>query len=158
MVIIGIDPGYERCGFAVIEKTKAGTKLLTFGSIKTLPQKNFMLRQEELADDFAMLLQKYNPTVLAIEDLFFAKNVTTGLKVAQVRGILTYLAHKSGCRVLEPKPTEVKKFFTGDGKADKHAMKQMAEITFKLKQSPKLDDTADAMAIAYWATFESLIV
>ncbi len=156
MIIIGIDPGYERCGFAVLEKTKNEPKLLTFGVIKTKAQDNFIFRQSEIADDFQSLLDKYNPEVLAIEDLFFVQNVTTGLKVAQVRGVLTHLAHQSGCTVLEPKPTEIKKFFTGNGKADKTAMKQMAKTTFKLKESPKLDDTADAMAIAYWASFEKL--
>ncbi len=150
MIVIGIDPGYERCGFAVLESINGQAKLLNYGTIKTAPKTEFITRQAEIADDFASLLDRYKPEMLAIEDLFFVQNITTGLKVAQVRGVLTHLAHAAGLRVVEPKPTEVKKFFCGDGKADKRAMQQMAQLTFKLKHSPKIDDAADAIAIAYW--------
>lgn len=150
MIIIGIDPGYERCGFAVLEQSGSNCKLLTFGTIRTKPQTNFLARQSEIAEDFSALLKRYNPAKLSIEDLFFAKNVTTGLKVAQVRGVLTHLAIDAGLTVIEPKPTEVKKFFCGDGHADKKAMQQMAQITFNLKDSPKIDDAADAIAMAYY--------
>lgn len=154
--IIGIDPGFERCGYAVLNKSKLGIKLLSFGVIKTSPQDDFIRRQAEIAADFQTLLDKYKPDVLAIEDLFFVQNVTTGLKVAQVRGVLTHLAHNSGIKILEPKPTEIKKFFTGNGGADKKAMQQMAVQTFGLTQSPKLDDTADALAIAYLGSHQAL--
>ncbi len=151
MIFLGIDPGYERCGFAVIEKFgSAQVKLLNYGLIKTRSSDLFAVRQSEIAEDFSTLLERYKPDMLSIEDLFFAQNVTTGLKVAQVRGILTYLAHDFGCQIIEPKPVEVKKFFCGDGKADKLAMKQMAQVTFSLRSSPKIDDTADAIALAYF--------
>lgn len=150
MIIIGIDPGYERCGFAVLESNQGQTALLNYGVIKTAAKTNFLARQNEIGQDFESLLARYKPELLAIEDLFFVQNVTTGLKVAQVRGVLTYLAKAAGLRVVEPKPTEVKKFFCGDGKADKKAMQQMAQLTFKLENSPKIDDAADAIAIAYW--------
>lgn len=151
MIILGIDPGYERCGFAVLEQSRKGVKLLNFGVIKTTADKEFNERQSEIAEDFKSLLGKYKPQVLSIEDLFFAQNVTTGLKVAQVRGVLIFLARDFGCKIREPKPTEVKKFFCGDGKADKVAMQQMAQVTFGLKFSPKIDDAADAIAIGYFA-------
>lgn len=150
MIIIGIDPGYERCGFAVIKQVGSQSQLLTFGTIKTKAQTDFIARQNEIAEDFLQLLERYQPNKLAIEDLFFAQNVTTGLKVAQVRGVLTYLAYQSGLAVVEPKPTEVKKFFCGDGNADKRAMQQMAQLIFKLEYSPKIDDAADAIAMAYY--------
>lgn len=150
MIIIGIDPGYERCGFAVLSHENNKSTLLTFGIIKTGAKDDFLVRQTEIAEDFESLVKKYNPEMLAIEDLFFAKNVTTGLKVAQVRGVLTHLAHSAGLQVVEPKPTEVKKFFCGDGHADKKAMQQMAAVTFNLQNSPKIDDAADAIAMAYW--------
>jgi len=150
MIIIGIDPGYERCGFAVISHENNKSTLLTFGIIKTAAKDDFLTRQSEIATDFEALIEKYKPNLLSIEDLFFAKNVTTGLKVAQVRGVLTHLAHSRGLAVLEPKPTEVKKFFCGDGHADKQAMQQMAQVTFNLQNSPKIDDAADAIAMAYW--------
>lgn len=150
MIIIGIDPGYERCGFAVLQHEAGSSKLLTFGTIKTPAKTDFLARQAEIAEDFSALLERYKPEMLAIEDLFFAKNVTTGLKVAQVRGVLTNLAYQAGLKVVEPKPTEVKSFFCGDGKADKKAMQKMAQVTFKLQNSPKIDDAADAIAVAYW--------
>ncbi len=150
MIIIGIDPGYERCGFAVLEHQSGQSKLLTFGTIKTKAQADFLARQHEIAEDFSALVANYEPSMLAIEDLFFAQNVTTGLKVAQVRGVLTNMAFANGMQVVEPKPTEVKKFFCGDGKADKRAMQQMAQVTFNLQNSPKIDDAADAIAIAYY--------
>jgi crossover junction endodeoxyribonuclease RuvC len=150
MIIIGIDPGYERCGFAVLQQTGNQSKLLTFGTIKTKAQTNFLARQQEIAEDFSALLARYKPDKLSIEDLFFAKNVTTALKVAQVRGVLTHLAYDAGLAVVEPKPSEVKKFFCGDGSADKKAMQQMAQVTFNLKNSPKIDDAADAIAMAYY--------
>ncbi|NCP66829.1 crossover junction endodeoxyribonuclease RuvC [bacterium] len=150
MIIIGIDPGYERCGFAVLEQTGNKTALLTFGTIKTKPKADFLVRQTEIAQDFTALLERYKPQKLAIEDLFFAQNVTTGLKVAQVRGVLTHIAYEAGLEIVEPKPTEVKKFFCGDGHADKKAMQQMAQLTFNLKDSPKIDDAADAIAMAYY--------
>ena len=153
MIIIGIDPGYDRCGFAVLKKAGSILNLLDFGIIKTDKDDDFQVRQAEIADDFQSLLTKYKPDTLSIEDLFFAKNVTTGLKVAQVRGVLTYLATKANCDVIEPKPVEIKSHFCGDGKADKAAMKQMAQMTFGLKQSPQIDDAADAIAVAHFAAF-----
>jgi len=151
MIILGIDPGYERCGFAVLEKNGSKLNLKTFGVIKTSAKDDFMTRQQEIADDFSSLLMIHQPDILSIEDLFFVQNVTTGLKVAQIRGILTFLAHEQGCTVYEPKPVEVKKAFCGDGKADKKAMQKMAQMMFKLKQGPKIDDAADAIGVAYFA-------
>ncbi len=152
MIILGIDPGYERCGFAILEKEKNKISLKNFGVIKTSAQKNFASRQTEIAEDFQNLLDRYKPNILSIEDLFFVQNVTTGLKVAQVRGILIYLATKAGCQIVEPKPVEVKSSFCGNGKADKNEMKKMAQMTFNLKSQPKLDDAADAIACGLFAT------
>jgi crossover junction endodeoxyribonuclease RuvC len=152
MRIIGIDPGYERCGFAILDKNNQNLELKNFGIIKTLSANNFYLRQDEISRDFEQLLQMYHPDILSIEDLFFAKNVTTGLKVAQVRGILIYLAYKFGCQIIEPKPVELKSTFTGNGQATKAEMQKMTQLIFNLKQVPKVDDVADAIAAAFYAT------
>jgi crossover junction endodeoxyribonuclease RuvC len=152
MKILGIDPGFGLCGFAIIEKEKNNTlKLESFGVIKTKPQKDFSIRLSEIAEDFQFLLKKHNPDVLSMEDLFFVQNITTGLNVSQVRGVLLYLAHTSGLRIVEPKPVEVKHCFTGNGKATKGEMKKMAQIIFQLDASPRTDDSADAIAVAYFA-------
>lgn len=150
MIILGIDPGYGRCGYAVLQKHTRNLELLDYGTIKTEPVDYFPVRLEEIANDFVFLLKKYQPNILAIEDLFFAKNVTTGLRVSQVRGILMLLAHQHGLKVVEPKPVEIKNCFTGNGQASKSEMKRMAQIQFKLKSKPKLDDAADAIATAFY--------
>jgi crossover junction endodeoxyribonuclease RuvC len=152
MIILGIDPGYGRCGYAVLQKNSQDLQLLDYGTIKTEPVEYFPLRLEEIANDFVFLLEKYKPDLLSIEDLFFVKNVTTGLKVSQVRGILMLLAHQHGAQVVEPKPIEIKSFFTGNGKASKADMKRMAQTQFKLKTKLKLDDAADAIAAAFYGS------
>lgn len=152
MIILGIDPGYDRCGFAVLEGSNPHKPTLkTFGIIKTSPQDDFLVRQSEIAADFKSLLDTHKPDIVSIEDLFFAQNVTTGLKVAQIRGVLSYLAHEAGCQVFDPKPVEIKQSFCGDGKADKVQMQQMAQVLFGLTQSPNIDDAADAIGAAFWA-------
>ena len=146
-MIIGIDPGYERCGFAVMGPKM---QLVNFGVIKTTP-KDFSLRLHEIGQDFEQLLKKYKPNVLSIEDLFFVQNVTTGLKVAEVRGMLIYQAVNFGCQIYEPKPVEVKSSFTGNGKADKNAMAKIAQMQFGIDPGTTLDDAVDAIACACWA-------
>lgn len=147
VMILGIDPGYERCGFAVLDDN---SELVNFGVIKTKP-KDFSLRLQEIGQDFAQLLDKYQPTVLSIEDLFFVQNVTTGMKVSEVRGVLVYQAVEFGCQIVEPKPVEVKSSFTGDGKADKTAMAKIAQMQFGIDPGSTLDDAVDAIACACWA-------
>lgn len=152
MNILGIDPGYGTCGFAVIEKIKSTTTLKDYGVIKTKPQSYFPARLQEIAEDIQSLLDTYKPDIVSIEDLFFAKNVTTGMQVSQVRGIIIYLAHLHGAKIMEPKPVEVKSSFCGNGQATKAEMRKMAQIQFKLEKKPKLDDAADAIAVAFYAT------
>lgn len=150
MKIIGIDPGYGRCGFAILDTDTDVLK--SFGVITTAPQTNFAARLLEIAEDFEHLFEKYSPNVLSIEDLFFVENITTGMQVAQVRGVLIYLAHKYGAQIIEPKPVEIKQSFTGNGKASKKDMQKMAQMMFDLKDNPKIDDAADAIAAAVYAS------
>ena len=151
MIIIGIDPGYGRCGFAILEKKDRDVSLLSSGVITTSAQKVFSNRLLEIVEDFESLLKKYNPEILSIEDLFFVENVTTGIPVAQVRGALMYLASRYGLRICEPKPVEIKKSFTGNGKATKEDMKRMVHLIFKDHKIQQIDDAADAIAAAHYA-------
>lgn len=153
MIILGVDPGYGTCGYGVLEKKARNLCVLNYGVIKTTPKEAFVLRLEELAEDFEELLKTYKPEVVAIEDLYFAQNVTTGLQVSQVRGVFMYLAHKHGARVTEPKPTEVKSHFCGDGQASKAQMKKMIETVFKIPAKGLVDDAADALAVAHFAAY-----
>lgn len=153
MKILGIDPGFGLCGFAVLETyTKNEPSLQTFGVISTTVGDVFSDRLVELADDLQRLLDEHKPDIVSIEDLFFAKNVTTGIQVAQARGVIIYLAKKFGCQIVEPKPVEVKSSFTGNGQASKADMKRMAKMMFNLEQNPQIDDAADAIAVALFAT------
>ncbi len=145
--ILGLDPGYGRLGYGVIE----GDKALGFGVITTSKDRTVGERLAEIAADIRSLLAKYQPQVVSIEALFFSKSVTTALKVAEVRGVLLLLAEEHGATVVEVKPNEVKLAMTGYGKADKKQMTAMVTTVFKLKNSPKLDDAADALAIAWTA-------
>ena len=152
MKILGIDPGFGLCGFALLEKPDKGELILhTFGVIRTEPNTDFGDRLLEIAEDFQKILDTHRPDVVSIEDLFFVKNVTTGMGVAHARGVLMLLAKKFGVRIVEPKPVEIKSCFTGSGKADKRQMKKMAELIFGLECSPKVDDAVDAIAAAYFA-------
>ncbi len=151
MKILGIDPGFGRCGFAIIDaKKKSDPELLSFGTITTKPNSPYPERLSELAEDIQSLLQKWQPEVVSVEDLFFGRNTTTALKVAGARGVILLLAERSSCRVMEPKPVEIKQSFTGNGKAGKSEMKKMARLQFNLEQNPKIDDAADAIAAAVW--------
>lgn len=152
MKILGVDPGFGRCGFAILDATnKAKPELLSFGTITTEPNSPFPARLHELATDFESLFEKWEPEVVSIEDLFFGSNTTTAMKVAGARGVILLLAERAGCRVVEPKPVELKLSFTGNGKANKAEMKKMAKLQFNLEKNPKIDDAADAIAAAMWA-------
>jgi crossover junction endodeoxyribonuclease RuvC len=145
MRIFGLDPGYGRLGYGVIEEKKA----IGFGVITTPKEGTTGERLAEIARDVRSLLTKYQPNRIVIEELFFAKSVTTALKVAEVRGVLLLLAEEFGAQVVEVKPNEVKLALTGYGKADKKQMIDMVRTVFALKTSPKIDDAADALAIAW---------
>ncbi len=145
--ILGLDPGYGRLGYGVIE----GSTALGFGVITTSKDRTVGERLAEIAADIRVLFAKYQPDVVSIEALFFSKSVTTALKVAEVRGVLLLLAEEHGAVVVEVKPNEVKLAITGYGKADKKQVTAMVRTVFKLKAGPKIDDAADALAIAWTA-------
>lgn len=147
--IIGIDPGYARCGFGVITEVDRDWAVLGHGVMTTSPESEHGDRLAEIAKDFAGLIRQYQPQELVIEELFFAKSTTTALKVAEVRGVIIMKAKEAGLKVIEVKPNEVKLALTGYGAADKTQMQEMVKIIFKLSEIPKPDDAADALAIAW---------
>ena len=148
MKILGIDPGFGRCGYAILNNTNQTETLTRFGTIITNQNNSFVERLAELETDIKSLLKTENPDVVSIEDLFFVQNITTGIQVAQARGVILLAAQKFGCQIVEPKPVELKSSFTGNGKASKAAMKKMAQMKFNLSNSPQIDDAADAIAAA----------
>lgn len=149
MRVLGIDPGYGRCGFAIIEEVNRDWECVTHGVITTDKDCTFAERYIEIANDLRQIISSHQPEMLAIEELFFEKNVKTGLRVAEVRGMIITIAAELGLSIVEVKPTEVKMALTGYGKADKLQMQEMVKTIFKFNEIPKPDDAADAVAIAW---------
>lgn len=148
MIILGIDPGTAITGFSLVERTQRGVRLIDYGCIRTKSTQPHHERLNEIAEDIGALITKYQPTTCAIEKLFFSKNVKTAMSVSEVRGVLLQHASKAGLDIHEYTPNEIKSTVTGDGKADKIQIQKMVKTILNLKEIPKPDDAADAIAIA----------
>ena len=154
MRILGIDPGLGRCGFGLIETTsRAGARAVDFGVITTTVDAALPSRLKELYDSLVQVLDECQPEVLAVEKLFFAKNITTGIAVAEARGIVLLAAEQKNVRVLEYTPNEIKKSLTGYGAATKTQISEMVRVHLGLEKKPKPDDAADALAAAITCQF-----
>lgn len=149
MKILGIDPGTATTGFAIVEKHGNRIVALDYGVITTPASMERAHRLLVLADDLKSLIEKHAPRQLVIESLFFAKNQTTAMKVAEARGVILYIAAMYGLAVREITPPEVKQIVTGYGGAKKRQVQEMVQRIYQLAKIPKPDDAADALAIAY---------
>ena len=148
MRILGIDPGYGITGFGLIESSRGENKLLTCGAITTPPGMDFSARLEIIYEDMRQLLEQSKPDAVAIEELFFGQNVTTGIGVAQSRGVILLAIRQAGLQVYSYKPMQVKQAVVGYGNATKHQVQDMTKRLLHLQAMPKPDDAADAIAIA----------
>ena len=148
MRILGIDPGYGITGFGLIEANRGQFQLLSCGAITTPPNTDFSWRLEVIYNDMVELLRVSKPDVVAIEELFFGQNVTTGIGVAQSRGVILLAIRQAGLEVFSYKPAQVKQALVGYGSASKHQMQDMTKRLLHLNAIPKPDDAADAIAIA----------
>ena len=148
MIILGIDPGFAIVGWGVIEFKANKHKPVAFGAITTRAHTDFNLRLKQIYDDTVELIEKSKPDAVSIEKLFFTTNVTTGIQVAQARGVILLAAQQAGVPVYEYTPLQVKTAVTGYGKARKAQVMEMTRRLLHLKEVPKPDDTADALAIA----------
>ena len=148
MKILGIDPGYGITGFGLIDAQRGQFRLLNCGAITTPPNKDFSWRLEVIYNDMTELLRVAQPDVVAIEELFFGQNVTTGIGVAQSRGVILLAIRQAGIPYYEYKPMQVKQAVVGYGNASKHQVQDMTKRLLKLQAMPKPDDAADAIAIA----------
>ena len=148
MRILGIDPGYGITGFGVIESERGQNRLIQCGAITTPPNTDFSWRREVIYNDMTELLRVSKPDVVAIEELFFGQNVTTGIGVAQSRGVILLAIQQAGLKVYAYKPMQVKQALVGYGNATKHQMMDMTKRLLHLSEMPKPDDAADAIAIA----------
>lgn len=154
-MVLGIDPGYAIVGWGVIDYNGNSYRPLAFGAITTQAHTDFNERLEIIYNDTLEVLKKYKPDALSIEKLFFTTNVTTALLVAQARGVILLAAQKCNVKVFEYTPLQVKVAVTGYGKAKKPQVMEMTRRLLHLKEVPKPDDTADALAIAITHTHAS---
>ena len=148
MRILGIDPGYGITGFGLIEGSRGQFTLLRCGAITTPPNTDFPWRLEVIYNDMTELLRVAQPDAVAIEELFFGHNVTTGINVAQSRGVILLAIRQAGLPIFEYKPMQVKQAVVGYGNATKHQVQDMTKRLLHLQAMPKPDDAADAIAIA----------
>jgi crossover junction endodeoxyribonuclease RuvC len=146
--ILGIDPGYGTIGFAIVQKEANKITAQNFGVIETSAEISFQERLCQLAQDFEELLHQYKPSILAIEKLFWGANVDNAIRVAEARGVMEYLAKKSGLEIFEYAPTEVKSKLVGHGKAPKFQVQNILKMRLGLEEIPTPDDAADALGIA----------
>jgi crossover junction endodeoxyribonuclease RuvC len=144
---MGIDPGLATTGYAFI-KNDAKRQILDFGVISTSSKEQFAKRIEYIYQSLTRLIKKYKPNVLAVEQLFFCKNVKTALLVGQARGVVLLAGINAKLPIFEFTPLQVKQSVCGYGRAEKRQIQEMVKILFNLKKLPKPDDAADALAIA----------
>lgn len=148
MVILGIDPGFAVVGFGVLRSEPGVQTLLSCGVITTEASLPLPARLLRIENDMAQLLETFAPDVMAVEELFFTNNITTGIGVAQARGVILTAAERAGVQIFEYSPSAVKLAITGYGKAEKRQVMEMTKKLLKLKRVPRPDDAADAAAIA----------
>ena len=149
MVILGFDHGIATLGYGVI-KTEKGKKpqMLDYGIVSTPKEENIAVRLAMLEKGVRQILDKYKPDEIAIEELFFAKNVKTGIAVAHARGVVLLTCVKECGRIYEYTPLQIKQALTGYGRAEKGQIQAMVKMFLNLKAVPKPDDAADALAVA----------
>ena len=148
MRIIGIDPGLAIVGWGVVESVRGVVRPIAYGAITTPAHTPIEDRLLMIATDLEAILKKYEPEEMAVEELFFTNNITTGISVAEARGVILCTAKRCGVKISEYTPPQVKQAVVGYGKAEKHQVIAMVTSILGLPKPPKPDDTADAIAIA----------
>ena len=146
--ILGIDPGYGITGFGLIDAQRGQSQLLRCGAITTPAGMDFPIRLQMIYNDMTELLKLAKPDAVAIEELFFGQNVTTGIGVAQSRGVILLAIQQADIPIFQYKPMQVKQAVVGYGNATKHQVMDMTKRLLHLEKMPKPDDAADAIAIA----------
>ena len=148
MRILGIDPGYAIVGFGVLDYDGRNFRVVNFGAITTPAGMDFNRRLEMIYSDMCQIIDIYKPDALSMEKLFFNTNTTTAIDVAQARGVILLACSQKGLSVNEYTPLQVKSSIVGYGRADKQQVQEMVRTYLGLKEVPKPDDTADALALA----------
>lgn len=148
MRILGIDPGIAIVGFGLIESNRGSVQMLQYGAVTTEAGLPLATRLVQIENDMTALIAQLKPDEIAVEELFFSKNITTGIAVAHGRGVILCTVERLGVPIFEYTPMQVKQAVAGYGLADKKQVMDMTKRLLKLKAVPKPDDAADALAIA----------
>jgi len=148
MIVIGIDPGLARVGYGVIEVVNRKSEPVCYGCIESGKDQRTSERLLHIYTEVAALFGKYPPAHVAVEKLFFSKNITSAMNVSEARGVILLLAEQQKIPVTEYTPNQVKQAITGSGRADKRQMQEMITRLLRLPEIPRPDDAADALSIA----------
>ncbi len=148
MIILGFDPGLATLGYGAIKSERGKNEMLDYGVVLTPKNENLPVRLAMLEEGIRKVINQFKPDEIAVEELFFCKNVTTAINVAHARGVLLLTAVKECGRMFEYTPLQIKQALTGYGRADKNQIQQMVKTFLRLPKIPKPDDAADALAVA----------
>jgi len=152
-IILGLDPGFADTGFGIISVKEHKLKFITAGSIRTSKDIVFSKRLQSIYLYIDKLIKKYKPDIVAVEKLYFARNVKTALDVGQARGVALLAIERNNKDLLEFTPSQIKQAVAASGNANKQQVGQMVKMILHLKEVPKSDDAADALATAITASF-----
>ena len=148
MRVLGIDPGFDRTGFGIIEKTGATLAWVYHGCLQTNKGVDFPFRLRQVRDAVCKTLDHFKPEIVVIEQLFFQNNAKSAIKVGMARGVIVLAVADAGIPLIELTPNQIKQSMTGWGGAEKKQVQEMVRRTLNLKEVPKPDDAADALAMA----------
>jgi len=149
MTILGVDPGLQNTGFAVLDTEKKICTVLQFGVIKTNSSQSFELRLKTIYDQLCKIIERYQFKVVALEEIFYSRNVKVALKMSHARGVTFLAAANHRIPTAEYSPREIKQAVTGNGNASKYQVQQMISRLLNLPSIPSMFDITDAMAVAY---------
>jgi crossover junction endodeoxyribonuclease RuvC len=148
MRVLGIDPGSETTGWGVVEGDVRRYRAVDFGTLKASPRERFAARLLKISDGVEELLARFRPDVCSVEEMFFAANVKTALKLGQVRGVILVAAERARIEIAEYAPRLVKQTVVGYGAAEKHQVQEMVRVLLSLKEIPQPHDASDALGLA----------
>ena len=156
MRVLGIDPGYARLGYGIVDTEGSRFSAVDYGVIETFPDITFPERLERISEGMIYILDHFSPEAVVFEELFFYHNITTAIAVGAARGVALLEAQKKGLPLYEYTPKQIKQVITGSGAADKKAIQHMIMMYLGMRDVPKPDDAADALAcaITYLSTME----
>lgn len=157
-IILGIDPGTSRIGYAFLKKEKDKIKALNWGCLELASLKTQAQKLQAIHKNLEEFIRIQKPNLLAIEKIFFAKNAKTALDIAEARGVIINLAQEKNLEIMEFTPLEVKAALSGYGRAQKEQIQKLVKIILNLKDIPKPDDAADAIAVALAACYTNTIL